>query len=174
MSFGEIVEGKSFKILDERQIRASAGIMFLLGLIAFINGFFLQNFKVLPIISGILMLNFIIGIFVGTKYAPTLVIAKMIVKGQSKLPIGAIQKKFAWGLGLTLSTAIFVLSLFLINDIAFFDKVCLLCLICLVLLFLETAFGICVGCELYHSAIKYKLIKKPEENPNCMGDSCEV
>ncbi len=173
-SFGEYLNGSQFKVLDEREVRASAGIMFFLALIAFINVAFLQRFYVISAVSGFLMINFMIGIFINPKYAPTMIVAKMIVKDQSALPIGAIQKKFAWGLGLGLAITIFVLSLFLLGDLRFFEPVCLLCLICMALLFLETAFGICVGCKIYHYALKLKLLPQPEVNPNCMGDSCEV
>lgn len=174
ISFGEYLEGHSYKVLDERQIRASAGIMFLLGLFAFINAFILEKYSVVPYISGILLFNFLVGIFINPKFAPTMFLAKIFTYKQTPLPIGAIQKKFAWSLGLGLALVIFVLSLFLIKDPSFFDPVCLLCIICLVLLFLETAFGICVGCKLYNLAIKVKLLKKPVEKPNCMGDACEV
>ena len=134
ISFGEYIEGKGYKVLDERRMRASAGIMLLLGIIAFINGFILQNFIVIPFIAGFLMINFIIGIFINPKFSPTIFIAYLLVRKQSSLPIGAIQKKFAWSLGLGLSMVIFGLSLFLVNDPSFFDPVCMLCLICLVLL----------------------------------------
>lgn len=174
ISFGEYVNGKNYKVLDERQLRASAGIMLLLGLIAFINGFILNKYSIIPYISGFLLLNFVIGIFINPKYSPTMLIAKLFVYKQSSLPIGAIQKKFAWSLGLILSTIIFSLSLFLINDPSYFDPVCLLCLICLILLYLESSFGICMGCKLYDIAIDLKLLKKPIEKPNCMGDACEV
>jgi len=174
ISFGEYIEGRNYKVLDERQLRASAGIMLLLGIIASINGFILNKYTIIPYISGFLLLNFIIGIFINPKYAPTMLIAKVFVYKQSQLPIGAIQKKFAWSLGLILSAIIFTLSLFLVNDSSYFDPVCLLCIICLMLLYLETAFGICVGCKFYDLAIGLKLIKKPAEKPNCMGDACEV
>ncbi len=174
ISFGEYIEGKSFKVLDERRMRASAGIMFLVGLIAFINGFVLQKYIVIPYISAFLMLNFIIGIFINPKFAPTVFIAWLFVRKQSPLPIGAVQKKFAWSLGLLLSVAIFVVSLFLQTDVKFFEPVCMMCVICLILLYLETAFGICTGCKLYHLFLKLKLLPHPKEKPNCMGDSCEV
>jgi len=174
ISFGEYIEGKSFKVLNERQMRGSAGIMLLLGVIAFINGFILQNYIVIPYISGFLLINFLIGIFINPKFAPTMFVSYLFVRKQSPLPIGAIQKKFAWSLGLGLSLVIFSLSLFLLNDISFFEPVCILCMICLLLLFVETAFGICLGCKLYYLAIAIKLLKEPEEKPNCMGDSCEV
>lgn len=174
VSFGEYIEGKNYKVLDERRMRASAGIMLLLGLIAFINGFILQNFIVIPFLAGFLMLNFMIGIFINPKFSPTVFIAYLIVRKQSPLPIGAIQKKFAWSLGLGLSLVIFSLSLMLVSNVAYFQPVCILCLICLVLLYLETSFGICLGCKLYYLAIRLKLLKEPEEKPNCMGDACEV
>jgi len=174
ISFGEITEGTSYKVLDERVMRASAGIMLFLGLIAFINGFVLNRYAIIPFISGFLMLNFLIGIFINPKFSPTILLAKLFVRKQSPLPIGAIQKKFAWILGLGLASVIFILSLFLQNDVSFFEPVCMLCLICLVLLFLETSFGICMGCKLYYLFIRLNIIKKPEETPNCMGDSCEI
>ncbi|HIP47372.1 MAG TPA: DUF4395 domain-containing protein [Lutibacter sp.] len=110
--------------------------------------------------AGFLMFNFIIGIFINPKFSPTVLLAKLVVRKQSALPIGAIQKKFAWSLGLGLASVIFVLSLFLQNDVSFFEPVCMLCLICLVLLFLETSFGICMGCKLYYLFIRLNIIKK--------------
>ena len=174
ISFGEYIEGTNYKVMDERRIRASAGIMLLLGLIAFINGFILQKYFVIPFVAGFLMLNFIIGIFVNPKFSPTIFLGQLFVYKQSPLPIGAVQKKFAWSLGLGLSAVIFGLSLFLINDPSYFEPVCMLCIICLILLYFETAFGICIGCKLYNLAIFMKLFKKPAEKPNCMGNDCET
>jgi hypothetical protein len=174
ISFGEYVEDKSFKVIDERRMRASAGIMLLLGAIASINGFILNKYAIIPYFSGFLVLNFLIGVFINPKFSPTLLLAYIFVRKQSPLPIGAVQKRFAWSLGLVLSIAIFVLSMFLLNDKSYFEPVCFLCLICLTFLYLETAFGICVGCQIYKLAIKIKLLPEPKEKPNCMGDSCEV
>jgi hypothetical protein len=174
MSFGKDIEGINYKVLDERVMRGSAGIMLLLAFIAFVNGFILRNFIVIPYISGFLALNFMVGIFISSKFAPTIFLSQQFVKKQTPFYIGAIQKKFAWSLGLVLSITIFILSLFLLQDVSYFDPVCMLCLICIALLYLETAFGICVGCKLYNVAIKLNLLKTPEEKPNCMGDSCNT
>lgn len=173
-SFGKTVEGKGFKVLEERNMRASAGIMLFLGIIAFINGFLLQNYEVITYISGFLTLNFMIGLFINPKFSPTMFVGWLFVRKQTPILIGAIQKRFAWSLGLGLATVIFTLSLFLLNDITYFDPVCMLCLVCLALLFLESTMGICVGCKLYYLFIFLKIIKEPVEKPNCMGDSCEV
>ncbi len=174
ISFGEFNDSLGYKVLNERVMRASAGLMLLLGFIAFIYAFILNEFIVVSYISGFLMLNFIIGIFINPKFSPTIFIGWIFVRKQSPLPIGAIQKKFAWSLGLGLSMVIFILSFFLLENIQYFEPVCTLCLICLILLFFETAFGICIGCKLYYLFIYLKILKEPEIKPNCMGDSCET
>lgn len=174
ISFGKYLEDGEYKVLDERQMRASAGIMLLLSTIASINGFILRQFEVIPYLVGVLVLSFLIGLFINPKFSPTVLLGSFFVRRQSKMPIGAIQKKFAWSLGLGLSTTIFILSIFLLKDPGLFEPVCGLCMICILLLYLETAFGICVGCKLYFLAIRLRLLKKPKVRPNCMGDSCEA
>jgi len=148
--------------------------MLLVGVVAFIYGFIIKEYAVLPYLSGFMALNFALGIFINPKLSPTFFLARLFTFRQDPLPIGAIQKRFAWSLGLALTTTVFVLSLFLVNDASWFEPVCLLCLICLLFMFLETAFGICVGCQLYYLALRLKLIKKPEVAPNCMGNSCKI
>jgi hypothetical protein len=173
-SFGEYVEGRSFKVLNERVVRGASGIMFLIGIIAFIYGFIVQKYEVLPWLSGFMALNFFIGVFINPKFAAVTFLSWIMVRKQSPLHIGAVQKRFAWSLGLMLTTTIFILSLFLLTDVSFFEPVCFLCLICLALLFIETTFGICVGCQLYRLSLKLKLIPAPKEKPNCMGDACDT
>lgn len=173
VSFGKYVDGIKYKVLDERQVRANSGIMFLFGLVALINGFS-KNYSVIPYISGFLLLSFSVAVFINPRYSPTMIIGSFFVRKQNPLYIGAVQKRFAWSLGMALVSAIFVLSVFLLKDASYFEPLCRLCIICLVLLYLETAFGICVGCKLYFLAIRMKLLKEPAERPNCMGDACNV
>ncbi|HNW98212.1 MAG TPA: DUF4395 domain-containing protein [Bacteroidales bacterium] len=173
-SFGEYIDGKPYKVLNERRMRASAGIMFLFGLIATINGFVLHKYVIIPYVMGGLVINFLIGLFINPKFSPTVLLAWIFVRKQTPIPIGAVQKKFAWSIGLLLSSTIFVLSLFLQNDGSLFHTVCPLCMLCLLMLYLETAFAICVGCKVYDIFIRVKILPKPKERPNCMGDSCDV
>jgi len=174
INFGESIKGINYKVLDERVIRASAGITFLFALTALINGLFLEKYAVIPYIIGFLLLNFLIGVFINPKFSPTMFMAKLIVSKQKPLYVGAVQKKFAWSLGIMMSTVAFFLSLKLQSDLSFFPPICILCLTCLALMFLESAFGICIGCKIYFLAIKLKLIKKPKQKPSCIGGSCEI
>lgn len=172
--FGEFDPEVGYKVLDERIVRGNAGVMLLVGIVAFVNGFVIRNFSVLPWLSGFLAFNFAVAVLINPKFAPTMIVSKWMVGDQVPLPIGAIQKRFAWTLGLALSLAIFGLSFLLIGDPTWFNAVCMLCLICLTLLYMETAFGVCVGCKLYFTAIDIGLMKKPEITPACMGGACEV
>ena len=172
-SYGEYIDDKSFKVVNERVIRGSGALMFLIGMIAFINGFVVKNYDILPYFAGFMALNFAIGVLINPQFSPTIIIAKFLTRKQSPIWIGAIQKKFAWSLGLALSTTIFILSLYLLNDASYFQTVCMLCIICLLLIFLEMGFGICIGCKLYFLALRVKLLPRPVDNPNCTGDACE-
>jgi len=89
ISFGEYKNNSQFKVLEERNMRASAGIMMLLGIIAFINGFILNNYIVITYISGFLSLNFLIGLFINPKFSPTMFIGWLFVRKQTPLYIGA-------------------------------------------------------------------------------------
>ena len=89
-SFGEYIDGRQYKVLDERRMRASAGIMLLFGTIASINGFALKNYEVIPYIMGGFVINFLIGIFINPKFSPTVLLAWLFVRKQTALPIGAI------------------------------------------------------------------------------------
>ncbi len=172
ITFGSYRDQKKFKVLDERKMRASAGIMFLVGLFGFINGFLLDNYIVLPYVSGFLVVNFLIGVFINPSFSPTILLGSLLIKGQSPIYIGAVQKRFAWSMGLMLASAIFVLSLFLLKDVQYFEPLCMLCIICLSLIYLELAFGICVGCWIYKGLLRAKILPEPKERPNCTGDVC--
>ncbi len=49
-----------------------------------------------------------------------------------------------------------------------------ICGICLTFMFMESAFGICVGCVMYGQLLKYGVIKAPEYKPVCPGNVCAI
>ncbi|PCH74772.1 MAG: hypothetical protein COB98_09865 [Flavobacteriaceae bacterium] len=162
--FGEQVAGYTIPVLNEREIRAGAGILFLFMFIAITRAITLENFTMLKYMVSIFLVDFIIRIFVSPKHAPILILARYIVRKQTPEYVGAEQKKFAWIIGLVLSFTIFIL-LSVMNTLSIITG--LICLICLVFLFFETAFGICIGCKMYG------LFKK-EKAQYCPGEVCEV
>ena len=162
--FGEIVEGYNIPVLNEREIRAAAGILFLFAIVSIMTAILKEDFLLLKYFVLAFLLDFIIRVFVHPKYSPTLIIGRLIVNKQVPEYVGAAQKKFAWVIGLILAVIMLVLIV-LVNSLSIITG--LICLICLVFLLFESAFGICLGC------LFYKWFKK-EKAQYCPGEICEV
>lgn len=144
--FGENVEGYEIPVLNEREVRAAAGILFLFAFLAILLAILKGNFILLKYFIIAFLVDFIIRVFVNPKFSPTLIIGRLIVTRQVPEYIGAAQKKFAWVIGLVLATIMFLLIV-LVNSYSVITG--LICLICLIFLFFESAFGICLGCLFY-------------------------
>lgn len=171
--FGEKISSHNYRVLDEHLIVANARVMFFLGLIAFVNGFFLKNFEVIPYLSGFMFLNFIIGIFMN-RLMPSANFAKLFIKNKKAKYVGAIQKRFAFTLGSILTGIVFIMSnVFLITGKGF-GIVCILCILCVILIGMEAWFNTCVGCKIYGLLLDKNWIKRPKEIPTCMGDNCSL
>ena len=164
IQFGEEVEGYNIPVLNEREIRAAAGILFLATFISLMMIMFKNNFVPIKYVITLFLTDFIIRIFINPKYAPTLIIGRLIVRNQNPEYVGAKQKLFAWVIGLVLSTTMFI---FMVVVNAFSPITGIVCLICLIFLFFESAFGICLGC------IVYKWVYK-EKAQYCPGEVCDV
>src|SRR4030095_13555092 len=98
VQFGENVEGYNFRVLNEREIRAAAGILFLATFISAAFVEFKNNFlPIKHVVTGFLA-DFIIRVFINPKFSPTLILGRLIVSNQVPEYVGAQQKKFAWGI----------------------------------------------------------------------------
>ncbi|WIM68334.1 DUF4395 domain-containing protein [Corynebacterium breve] len=137
--------GYEIPMINERAVRASAGILFLCGGIAFANAYFKQSIQPLQPFGMIFMLDMLIRVTLGDRWSPSMFLGRLAVRNQQPEWVGAPQKKFAWWLGFSLAT-ISCLGMGLLS--APLSLTLALCSVCLVFLFLETSFGICVGCVL--------------------------
>ncbi len=170
---GLMIHGKPapYPVLNERAIRAGAGVMFVLGLFAFFQAFFIGEFIYIKIFVLLFFIDFFIKVIVGTKFSPVSILANWIVRGQAPEYVGAIQKRFAWSIGLFLaSTMIILIFLFNIQG----TPNLIICATCLTFMFLETSFGICVGCKIYNLLVKKGIIQTPEYKPACPGNACSI
>jgi hypothetical protein len=162
--FGETVPGYKIPVLNEREIRASAGILFLGLIISFMEIMYRNDFLPVKYFITVFLTDFTIRVFINPKYSPTLIIGRFIVRKQVPEYVGAEQKKFAWIIGLALSATMFV---FMVIVNGFSPITGIICLICLVFTFFESVFGICLGCRVY------KLIYG-EKAQYCPGEVCDV
>ena len=151
-------------VLNEREIRASAGILFLATFISLMLILFKNNFLPIKYVITLFLADFIIRVFVNPKFSPTLIIGRLIVRNQVPEYVGAQQKKFAWIIGVALSATMFI---FMVVVNSYSPITGIICLICLVFLFFESAFGICLGCKFY--SMFYK-----EKAQYCPGEVCSI
>ena len=162
--FGEKVEGYTIPVLNEREARAGAGILLLPAVVSFLNAYLTHNFLFTKIFVTFFMIDFFIRVLINPKFSPTLILGRLIVQNQTPEYVGAIQKRFAWSLGLILSVIMFFIIV--VFEIMTPIKI-VICLLCIALLYSETAFGICLGCILYFKITKNAPI-------HCPGEVCEI
>jgi len=164
IKFGEDVEGYNIAVLNEREIRAAAGILFLIMFISILVFFLKGDFIMLKYAITIFFTDIVLRVFVNPKFSPSLVIGRLIVRNQVPEYVGAKQKKFAWIIGIALASITFI-HIVVLNARSPITGI--ICLICLIFLFFESAFGICLGCKFY--SIFYK-----EKAQYCPGEVCDV
>lgn len=162
--FGEDVDGYEIPVLNEREIRAAAGIFFVWAFLAVLTAIMKGSFVMLKYFILAFLVDFIVRVLINPKFAPSLIIGRLIVRRQTPEYVGAAQKKFAWVIGLALVLIMLVLVVF-VNSYSIITG--LICLICLIFLLFESAFGICLGCLFYG----WFYGKKARY---CPGEVCEV
>jgi len=162
--FGEVVEGYPIAVVNEREARAGAGILLLVGLIAFSQAFLNGSFTMTRMVILVFTLDFTIRVLVNPRFAPSLILGRFMVRKQAPDYVGAAQKRFAWALGLAIALFMIVWNLWLNQA----GPVALLgCVTCILLLFFETSFGICVGCAIYNAIW-------PGQARLCPGGVCDM
>lgn len=164
LQFGEDVQGLDFPVLNEREIRAAAGILFLATFMSLMFIVFRNNFLPIKYVLTMFLADFIIRVFISPRFSPTLTLGRLIVSNQTPEYVGTKPKKFAWIIGIILSATMFILMV-IVNSYSPITGI--ICLICLVFLFFASAFGICLGCKFYPLFFK----EKPQ---HCPGEVCNV
>jgi hypothetical protein len=164
IKFGEDVTGFNIPVLNEREIRAAAGLLFLLMFISVMEAVLKGDFLLLKYAVTIFLTDIVIRVLVNPKFSPFLIIGRLIVRNQAPEYVGAQQKKFAWIIGIVLATIMFI---FVVVVNAYSPITGIICLICLTFLFFESAFGICLGCFFYGWFYK-------EKARYCPGEVCDV
>lgn len=162
--FGEDVPGYPVRVLNERTVRAAAGLLLVGAFISFANAMLLGNFQPTRFFVMVFMLDMAIRVFINPRFAPSMILGGWVVRYQTPDWVGAPQKRFAWGIGLVLGAVMFWTMG--INQIVGPINM-LVCGTCLTLMFCESAFGICLGCKVYN------LFNK-EKAQLCPGGVCEL
>ncbi len=162
-NYGEVVPGYDVRVINDREARAAAGLLFMFGMITIFVGIGYNHIIVARIYLGFLWFDFLIKLLT-PKYSPSALLGKLFVSNQAPEYVGAAQKRFAWFIGWLISLP--MMEWFVLHwDITFYKV--LICVLCLALMLLESAFSICVGCMIY------KLFTKKDPQ-HCPGGVCET
>jgi len=161
--YGEKVEGYDVRVINEREARAAAGILFAFGILSLTNAVMLSNGIVTRYFITFFAIDFLLRV-INPAYSPSMLLGRFFVQNQTPEYVGAAQKRFAWAIGLMLAIPMFYLLV--INPVQNPIKV-IICIICLFLLLFESAFSICLGCKIYNMVM-------PQKATHCPGGICEI
>lgn len=164
VKFGEDVAGYNIPVLNEREVRAAAGIFFILMFVSIIRAGMNADFLLLKYAIVIFLTDMLIRVFISPRFSPTMILGRIMVRNQTPEYVGAAQKKFAWMIGIALGVIMLILQV-IVNS--FSPITGMICFICLVFLFFETSFGICIGCWFYGKFYKDKA-------QYCPGEVCDI
>lgn len=163
LQFGDVVDGYPVRVVNERTVRAAAGILFALAMVSFMNAYLLGNYQPTRLFVIVFLIDMTLRML-NPRWAPSMIVGQWSVRHQNPEWVGAPQKRFAWGLGMALGLV--MLHLMVLNQ-TMGPLNMLVCGSCLTLMFFESAFGICLGCKLYN------LFNKTQAQL-CPGGVCEV
>jgi len=162
-AYGEKVPGYDVRVLNEREARAAAAILFVGAFLGLTNGVMLGTAKFSEYFVTFFAIDFTLRV-IQPRYSPSLLLGRFFVQNQTPEYVGAEQKRFAWALGMIIAWPMFY---YLVIDFQPNPLKVLVCLICMALLFFESAFSVCIGCKIFN------LVKK-EKATHCPGDVCEM
>lgn len=163
LEYGNKVFGYDERVLNEREARAAAGILFGFGIITVMNSVILGNGILSRVYLAFFTFDFLLRITF-PNYSPSLLLGRFFVKNQKPEYVSANQKRFAWAVGFILSVPMFYYLSWHWEPDTY--KV-LVCIFCLALLFMESVFSFCLGCWAYKNFLHRK-------TKNCPGGACEL
>ena len=145
--------------------------MFLVGITAFFLIRLMHSYIPLYVVVPLFWFDFLLKTVIGPQWSIFGFFGRFLTRGQKPEWVGAVQKRFAWGIGLVFSSVMIILALFM--GVRGWIPLSI-CMICLSFMWLESAVGICVGCRIYRFLLDRKLIPEPAVRPACPGGSCSL
>jgi len=159
-----------FPVVNERAVRATAGIVMVLATIAIVLAYFDKNYTPVRIISVLISVDFALRQVAGlTPLSPIGTLGTLLVRNQTPEWVGATQKRFAWALAFSMALLIAILTNAGVQGIG----ISLIGLTLIGLLWLESVVGFCMGCFIYSRLINADLVH-PADAPACGGNSCQI
>jgi hypothetical protein len=127
-----------------------------LGAVAFSYAYFRQLYWPLQAVSAFFTLEFALRLALGLRRSPVGLLAGLITRRHVPEWVSARPKRFAWTLGLAMASAMAIITNSGIRG--WLPRS--ICLLCLALMWLESAAGLCLGCEIHHLLVRRGLARR--------------
>jgi hypothetical protein len=169
---GLAVDGKELQagVFDENEVRAAAGLTMVIGAVAFSYAYFRHQYVPLQAVASFFFVEFLIRVTVGLQYSATGIVAHAITRRLPPQWVSAKPKRFAWTLGLGMGLAMTIITNSGIRG--YLPRT--ICLICLALMWMETALGMCLGCEIHGLLARRGRAVKGPGFEVCANGACDV
>lgn len=195
-------EHDKYGFVNETEIRIATGITLVLGLFSLFLVLFKAEYTIPLILVSLMVADFVLKVFVSPRWSIFGSIVRIFLRKWDEVWVGAVQKRFAWSIGIFLSSFVIFCLLLLggfIEPLSQFQATMLsqifeqtqtniqngaiivapmnpaiiACLLCIVFMWSESVVGYCVGCHIYSWLVK-KWIMKEYKWQNCVNGICEV
>jgi hypothetical protein len=147
---------KVMRAVDEHRVRAAAGITMVAGAVAFGYAYFRQLYWPLQAVSAFFALEFALRLALGLRRSPVGLLAGPLTRRHAPEWVSVPPKRFAWTLGLAMASAMAVIT----NSGVRGWLPRSICLLCLALMWLESAVGLCLGCEIHRLLVRRGLARQ--------------
>jgi Domain of unknown function (DUF4395) len=170
---GLTVDGRELQagVVNENEVRAAAGITLVIAAVAFAYAYFTHLYVPLQAVASFFFVEFLIRVTAGIHYSPTGIVAHAMTRRHPPQWVSAKPKRFAWTFGLVLGFAMTIITNGAIGR-PYLPRT--LCLICLTLMWMETAIGLCLGCEIYGLLVRRGWADKGPDVEVCANGACSV
>ena len=137
-------------VVNENEVRAAAGVTMVLGAVAFSYAYFTRQYIPLQVVATLFFVEFLTRVVIGLRYSPVGLLARAMTANQPPEWVSAKPKRFAWTLGLAMAFAMTIIT----NSGIRGTLPRTMCVICLTLMWMESALGVCLGCQIYGLLIR--------------------
>jgi hypothetical protein len=177
ITFGErisglTVDGRELQaaVFNENQVRAAAGVTFVVGAVAFSFAYFNKQYIPLQVTATFFFIEFLIRSTAGIKYSPVGVVADWMTRFREPDWVSAKPKRFAWQLALGLALSMTIIT----NSGIRGTLPRTICAICLTLMWCESVLGLCVGCQIHAYLVRRGWATRDPNYEICAGGVCKV
>jgi len=159
-----------YPVVNENAVRAWAGLMFVLWMIALIVSITTKTPLLAVYIVPFIALDLFIKVFIWPMYSPFMLMWEYLVRDKKPEYVWAQQKQFAWIIWLILASMVMLILLVL--------WVCwpamLICIVCLYFMWQEAVLWNCIWCNIYTKLRDKGHILHEEHAPVCAWGACEI